>query len=57
MEFPTKKYKIIYADPPYYFKSYSKKGEDRNATKHYSCMEFSDICKLPNSDNCSVDCV
>jgi N6-adenosine-specific RNA methylase IME4 len=57
MEFPKKKYKIIYADPPYYFKSYSKKGENRNATKHYSCMEFNDICKLPISDICSVDCV
>jgi 16S rRNA G966 N2-methylase RsmD len=22
-----KKYKIIYADPPYYFKSYSQRGE------------------------------
>ena len=57
IRFPKKKYKIIYADPPYYFKSYSKKGENRNATKHYSCMEFNDICKLPISDICSVDCV
>ena len=43
MELPKKKYKIIYADPPYYFKSYSKKGEGRSATQHYNCMEFNHI--------------
>tara|TARA_B100000686_G_scaffold193121_1_gene199956 strand:- start:104 stop:640 length:537 start_codon:yes stop_codon:yes gene_type:complete len=57
MEFPNKKYKIIYADPPYYFKSYSKKGENRNATQHYNCMEFNDLLRLPVSNICDVDCV
>ena len=57
MEFPKKKYKIIYADPPYYFKSYSKKGENRNATQHYNCMEFNDLLRLPISNICDVDCV
>jgi len=51
-----KKYKIIYADPPWYFKSYSKKGEDRNATRHYSCMALNDICNLPINDIADVDC-
>ena len=41
------KYKVIYADPPWYFKSRSKKGEGRNATKHYNCMEWFDIFNLP----------
>jgi len=41
------KYKVIYADPPWYFKSYSKKGEGRNATRHYSCLSLSDIILLP----------
>ena len=57
MEIPTKKYKIIYADPPYYFKSYSKKGENRNATQHYNCMEFDDILQLPINNIADVDCV
>ena len=51
-----KKYNIIYADPPYYFKSYSKKGEDRNATKHYDCMGFDAICNLPINNIADVDC-
>ena len=38
-----KQYKVIYADPPWYFKSYSQKGEGRNATRHYSCASISDL--------------
>ena len=57
MEFPKKTYKILYADPPYYFKSYSKKGENRNATKHNNCMEFNDILQLPINNIADVDCV
>ena len=52
----SKKYKIIYADPPWYFKSYSKKGEDRNATNHYPCMEFNDLLALNINDIAVVDC-
>ena len=55
--FPKKKYNIIYADPPWYFKSYSKKGEQRNATKHYPCMEFNDLLALDINSIAAVDCV
>ena len=54
--FPIGKYNIIYADPPYYFKSYSQRGEKRNATQHYNCMEFNDILRLPLFNICDVDC-
>ena len=47
IDFPNKKYKVIYADPPWYFKSYSKKVEGRNATQHYDCMKLEDIKNLP----------
>ena len=50
INFPNKKYKVIYADPPWYFKSYSKKGEGRNATQHYDCMNIEDIKNLPVKD-------
>ena len=56
LESIKKKYKVIYADPPWYFKGYSKKGEDRNATKHYPCMEFNDICNLPINNISDMDC-
>ena len=51
------KYKVIYADPPWHFKSYSTKGDGRNATNHYDCMSINDICNLPVSDLADNDCV
>ena len=50
MLLPNKKYDIIYADPPWSFKNYSKKGEEKNANQHYDCMTIKDICKLPVKD-------
>jgi N6-adenosine-specific RNA methylase IME4 len=42
-----KKYSVIYADPPWSFKTYSNKGKDRSPEKHYNVMNFKDICNLP----------
>ena len=42
-----KKYNVIYADPPWTFKTYSEKGKDRSPEKHYDCMSIDDIYKLP----------
>ena len=55
--FPNKKYDIIYADPAWSFKSYSSKGEGRNATQHYDCMSINDICNLPVGNISKNDCV
>ena len=41
-----KKYNVIYADPPWSFKTYSDKGKDRSPEKHYSVMNFKDICNM-----------
>ena len=41
------KYNVIYADPPWTFKTYSNKGKDRSPEKHYSVMSFKDICNMP----------
>lgn len=57
MKFPDKKYKVIYADPPWYFKNYSKKGEGKNPNQHYSCMELEDIKALPIQNIADKDCV
>ena len=51
------KYKVIYADPPWYFRNYSVKGEDRNAVKHYPCMRTEDICAMPVADMADDDCI
>jgi len=58
MDFQTnKQYGVIYADPPWYFKSYSKKGEGRNATQHYPCLNLTDILSLPVSKLAKDDAV
>ena len=35
-----KKYQIIYADPPWNYKVYSKKGLGRSAESHYPTMSI-----------------
>lgn len=51
------KYKIIYADPPWTFKTYSDKGKDKSAENHYSCMTKEEIQNLPISDIADKDSV
>ena len=41
-----KKYKVIYADPPWRFKNFSEKGEGRNALSHYECLTLPQLKKL-----------
>ena len=43
----SKKYNVIYADPPWSFKTYSDKGKDRSPENHYNVMTLNDICNLP----------
>ena len=38
-----KKYSIIYADPPWAYRTYSKKGQGRSAESHYPTMCMSEI--------------
>jgi N6-adenosine-specific RNA methylase IME4 len=43
----NKKYNVIYADPPWTFKTFSDKGKDRSPENHYNVMSLQDICNLP----------
>lgn len=52
-----KKYNIIYADPPWSYKTYSEKGKTRSAEKHYPTMSIEDIKSLPVSEIAAKDCV
>lgn len=52
------KYNIIYADPPWQFKTYSKRGSlKKSADCHYSCMDLEDIKALPVADIAADDCI
>ena len=52
-----KKYNIIYADPPWQYKVYSKKGEGRSAENHYHTMNIEDIKSLPVESIADDDCI
>jgi N6-adenosine-specific RNA methylase IME4 len=40
-------YGVILADPPWTFRNYSPKGEDRNANQHYETMSIGEIAEYP----------
>lgn len=52
-----KKYSIIYADPPWQYKVYSKKGLGRSAESHYPTMELEEIQALPVGELADNDCI
>lgn len=52
-----KKYNIIYADPPWQYKVYSKKGEGRSAENYYHTMNIEDIRSLPVGNIADDDCI
>lgn len=52
----TKKYNIIYADPPWSYKDKALAG-NRGACCKYPVMKTEDICKLPISELADNDCV
>ena len=54
---PNKKYGVIYADPPWYFKNFSEKGTGRNAVSHYTCMTFEELTKIPVIEWAEANCV
>ena len=52
----NKKYKVIYADPPWQFKTYSDKGHGKSPERHYSTMALENIKKLPVSSIADENC-
>lgn len=54
IEFPAKKYAVIYADPPW---GYRNRGTRAAAEKHYRTMSIGDIKALPVADIAAADCV
>ncbi len=59
MNFPDKKYKIIYADPPWEYSSdpKSKRGIWGLAHQQYSTMKMDDLMKLPVNTISDDDCI
>jgi N6-adenosine-specific RNA methylase IME4 len=54
---PSTHYRVIYADPPWTFATYSDKGKGRSAEAHYDCMSVKQIAALPVSAWAADDAV
>lgn len=50
-----KQYHIIYADPPWRYVVWSKKGNGRSAESHYPTMSLNEICALPVREIAALD--
>lgn len=59
MDFPNKKYDIIYADPPWSYQSdpNHKRGIWGIAQDHYNTMSIDDLKKLPVPDISNDNCI
>ena len=55
MKLPTDKFKIIYADPPWTFKTWSSKGKTKSPK--YDVMTIEDIKNLPVNNIANDDCI
>ncbi len=53
----SRRYKVIYADPPWTFATYSRKGKGRSPEAYYDCMSLADIKALPVAEWAADDCV
>lgn len=51
------RFSCIYADPPWQYKVYSKKGQGRSAENHYRTMSKEDIYSLPIESIAEKDCI
>lgn len=49
-------YGAILADPPWYFRNFSAKGEAKNPVAHYACMDTAQIAALPVNQLAAPDC-
>ena len=52
-----RKYRVVYADPPWAFRNRSDKGIGRNPVAHYDCLDFPALAALPVADLADDDCI
>lgn len=49
-------YRVLYADPPWAFETYSRKGQGKSPSQHYETMTLKDLCAMPVSMIGASDC-
>ena len=56
INFPNKKYNIIYADPPWHFENWNNEKAQTNPLNHYPTMNMKEIHNLPVKNIAAEDC-
>ena len=51
------KFNIIYANPPWSYKTYSNKGKGRSAENHYKTLSIEDIKNINVQSIADDDCI
>lgn len=54
---PQGGFKIILADPPWKFETWSERGQGKSPSQHYDCMSLDEICDMPVELLAAKDCV
>ncbi len=54
---PRKHFRVIYADPPWQFETWSHRGQGKGASQHYDCMSMKDLYALPVAELAADDAV
>ena len=44
---PDRRYPLLYADPPWLFRTWSPAGEGRSPARHYACLDMTALADLP----------
>ncbi|MFD0764494.1 MT-A70 family methyltransferase [Mucilaginibacter lutimaris] len=57
MEITTKKYQLIYADPPWHFRVWSERGKARSPDNHYPTRSLDYLRKLNIPGNAEINSV
>lgn len=57
VERPAGGYRVLYADPPWTFATYSDRGKGRSAEAHYDCMPLDAIKALPVRELAAEDAI
>ena len=55
-DFPEGRYGAVVSDPPWAFRTWSDKGRDRSADKHYGLLDLDAIKALPVANLAAPDC-
>lgn len=56
-DLPREHFAVLYADPPWSYRTWSDKGSGRSASQHYRTMTADEIRAMPVGDLLAPDCV